>query len=444
MERVTEMPPKNFEETNELFEKEYTSLPITNSAIEFKINVPVDFQRKVEYLHMRYPNREWGGFAFAKVNNPEISSDLVIELVDFYPLNLGTPSFTSYEQDEDFAGFLADNIDYIDYKLVYLHSHHKLGAFHSDTDTNTLKRLTALCKSVIYVVVDTTNTWWGHISVLVENKIKITRTSSGKKWYDLNNGMKEMALDTPSDSFTETIQKSIMLYKGNFNYAPLNPTVSADYMNLVTGMEKKSAEKESLLNKGNNIFNYNQGITVSPPPQARIGIHESGGLLNQITPHNNNAWVSMDHEIDFMDKTSNTYTSLKLTVATVMILKSFLEGTTNFKTNHIRNEDIQSIKRNWVTYFDNCITGELYYDSPEFIQLAESLIDELDLESHELLITAASELSELYEIVESNANSRYTILAEALSSFGYILDNYLNEDEEEDYGQYNINFGEYN
>lgn len=389
---------ENYVETSDDFSKVKT----VNIDSNFKINVPVSFQKKIEYLHTRFPGKEWSGFGFAKYNQDSIDSNLVVELVDFYPLHLGTSTFTSFEQTEEFAGFMADNLDYMNYKLVYIHTHHNMGAFHSGTDINTLKRLTVTGNNVLFLVVDTRNTWWGHISVLVEAEIATQKRLIKAYGYDINNNKVDCFQDIQDLTNTTEIQRTILLHKGVMEFAPYEEslggfTALADKIEYDSKVQENNAKygttSRSFINRGS----IGLSTTITQPSlfdNPNYGIPDNTTFDWNVRSSRESLTLDDDYFLQEVEIYKNGVLLFNISYLTVLFLNSIFKPSTKFLVTKLDERDLELLQEDWIEYFFDGISFNHDYDiiinktvsklqsrEPEYFQLVnmeiESLIEEI-------------------------------------------------------------------
>jgi len=95
---------------------------------------------KIIYLLRTFPNTEWSGPAFYKVDKKQDDFPLKVTLLYFVPIDLGDS--TSTELDGEELGKMLYKLykqkpELKDCALGLIHSHHTLGAFFSGTDKDT-------------------------------------------------------------------------------------------------------------------------------------------------------------------------------------------------------------------------------------------------------------------------------------------------------------------
>ena len=282
----------------------------------FKVLVNADIQRKVNYLHGKYPGLEWGGFLFYTTNEAEDIKDLVITLVDFYPLDLGQSAFTSYTQTPEFAGFIADNPEYMSYNMGIIHSHHNMGAFHSGTDIATLKEQVEHFRNFLSVVVDTRLTW----DVRLAKYETLEYIQTNRNTYNYSNFL--ISSNTKAD---EKILKEIAyVYKGVYEYDDWND-ISVEFKNIANNLKRNVAHDTDAYGRPvKGLIVNNTKIDTSTTP-ATIQFR-SNDNLNKAT----NDFIQKDNDINwsspelFDDINSDNIEDL-FNAAHSLVLKSFTD-----------------------------------------------------------------------------------------------------------------------
>jgi len=102
--------------------------------------------------------------------------DLVIRCEDFYPMDLGTSGWTEYHMNEDVAAYMAQNMELFDCEIGLIHSHHRLGAFFSGQDINTLQVEGNDTNNFVSLIVDNAGNYVAAITRNVRTKREITVT----------------------------------------------------------------------------------------------------------------------------------------------------------------------------------------------------------------------------------------------------------------------------
>ena len=119
-------------------------------------------ESKIRTACQVFPDREWSGAAFYRINylHGETSltasfDDIEIHVIDFCLQDIGSPVYTEYELNEDVASYLANHMDTLsNVKVGLLHSHNRMNAFFSGTDLDTLHEQAAQCNNVLSIVVN--------------------------------------------------------------------------------------------------------------------------------------------------------------------------------------------------------------------------------------------------------------------------------------------------
>lgn len=245
---------------------------IVNEPQKFKIIISESVMRKVDYLHNRFPNLEWGGFMFLESNNASEIENLIYTTKDIYPLDLGTGSFTSYTQDEAFCKFMVDNLEYMDYKLALFHTHHSMGAFFSGTDTDTLHENIDTMNSVISIVGDVRNTWKAKYGFKVKNKLSYKLNNMSSITYNLNNEMIEANTHCKDEKDYERYEISHVIYESEFEYPEMD-TLDTEFIKLADKISKNKQTQKNLFTSEPNVALLNNPF--GGPTRIEIGPDES-------------------------------------------------------------------------------------------------------------------------------------------------------------------------
>lgn len=134
----------------------------TQEHTRLLVHLSNNCESKIRTACQQFPNREWSGAAFYKINylndkdkDSASLSDIRIDVLDFCLQDVGSSGYTEYDLDENTASYLADHIDtLLGAKVALLHSHNAMKAFFSGTDINTLYEKAAQCNNVLSIVVN--------------------------------------------------------------------------------------------------------------------------------------------------------------------------------------------------------------------------------------------------------------------------------------------------
>lgn len=127
-------------ETNIITQEKKAPLPpLIKQSATYKLYVPRKVEEKIRYLCRKYPSLEWSGVLFYTHTGTFEDNNLEIHCEDIYPMDLGSATFTKFQNDETIVGYVADNIDLFQCDMGLIHSHNRMSCWFSGTDTSTLQ-----------------------------------------------------------------------------------------------------------------------------------------------------------------------------------------------------------------------------------------------------------------------------------------------------------------
>jgi hypothetical protein len=147
--------------------KTIKTLPkIINQAEKFKLILSEDVLNKIKYICSVFPDKEWSGVLFYKTTGSmQDIENLIIEVVNLYPLDLGTGGFTSFEYNDEYNKYIVRNLHMLDYKQGIIHSHNSMPAFFSGTDTDTLAENAHLFAGMLSLIVNNAGSYTAKLAV---------------------------------------------------------------------------------------------------------------------------------------------------------------------------------------------------------------------------------------------------------------------------------------
>lgn len=148
-------------------------IPIVNKTEgNIKLTVTEGMINKIRYICGEFPTKEWSGVLFYDIKGTLKKPDLIeIKAFDFYPLDLGSTSYTEFEYSPDFAAYIARNPSLMDHQMGLIHSHNNMGVFFSGTDTATLQEQAPLYKKFLSVIVNNRMDIVAKLAVYTESDI---------------------------------------------------------------------------------------------------------------------------------------------------------------------------------------------------------------------------------------------------------------------------------
>jgi len=113
---------------------------------KFKLIISKDIEKKIRRLCSAFNDKEWSGPLFFKETSGSIMDveSLVIEAVDLFPADLGSASYTEYDNMDRINTNLYSHQEYMDDKdlleasIGHIHSHNTMPSFFSGTDDTEL------------------------------------------------------------------------------------------------------------------------------------------------------------------------------------------------------------------------------------------------------------------------------------------------------------------
>lgn len=145
----------------------------------FKLTVTKNLERKIRYLCDKLPDNEYSGTLFYKVNGSFENKNIEIIAVDFYLQDIGTSTYTEFNNDMSLANYMVENNLLKCYQGL-MHSHNKMPAFFSGTDINTLKDEGLNSNHFVSLIVNNEGNYCASITR------KITTTTKGKATLEYN------------------------------------------------------------------------------------------------------------------------------------------------------------------------------------------------------------------------------------------------------------------
>lgn len=104
----------------------------------FKLIIPKEVEEKIRHLCRCVPDVEWSGRLFYRTEGSIANKDLIITCVDIYPMDIGSTTYTEFDETPDYFGYMVDK-DLMDCNIGLIHSHNWMSTFFSGTDTQTLR-----------------------------------------------------------------------------------------------------------------------------------------------------------------------------------------------------------------------------------------------------------------------------------------------------------------
>lgn len=105
----------------------------------YKITISKELEKKIiESCKLNW-NVEWSGVLFYNTKNTFGEKDFEVIAIDYYPMDIGSASYTEFTESPEIAGYMADNPELLTSNMGLIHSHNNMNTFFSSTDTSTLQ-----------------------------------------------------------------------------------------------------------------------------------------------------------------------------------------------------------------------------------------------------------------------------------------------------------------
>lgn len=205
-------PVKGNDISTEVKPKELPIPLVNKTEGNIKLTVTEGLINKIRYICGEFPTKEWSGVLFYDIKGSLKKPDLIeIKAFDFYPLDLGSASYTEFEYSPDFAAYIARNPLLMDHQMGLIHSHNNMSVFFSGTDTATLQEQAPLYKKFLSVIVNNRLDIVAKLAVYTESDIiNNTEIISTTNYQDIDYTNKKI---NNSSKITKTFkEKKVWVY----------------------------------------------------------------------------------------------------------------------------------------------------------------------------------------------------------------------------------------
>lgn len=116
-------------------------LEMTKKSSTYKMIITEELEKKFQYYLNRFPSTEFSGTLFYKTTGSFVNNDLVITAIDFLLQDIGSSTYTEFEQSPDVVSYMVEHPELLE-EGVYqglVHSHNSMPSFFSGTDIATLR-----------------------------------------------------------------------------------------------------------------------------------------------------------------------------------------------------------------------------------------------------------------------------------------------------------------
>ena len=153
--------------------------PICNQT-NCKLIISSNLEKKISVCCRELPQNEWSGTLFYSIVSGKFGKDLVLKAEDFYLRDIGSHTYTEFDDDADAFNYQVEN-NLIDCIQGLIHSHCSFNTFFSGIDANTLDDLGHDMPHFLSLIVNNAGTYCA----------KITRRIPVSNHYTTFNGEEE-------------------------------------------------------------------------------------------------------------------------------------------------------------------------------------------------------------------------------------------------------------
>ena len=153
--------------------------PICNQT-NCKLIISSNLEKKIPVCCRELPQNEWSGTLFYSIVSGKFGKDLVLKAEDFYLRDIGSHTYTEFDDDADAFNYQVEN-NLIDCIQGLIHSHCSFNTFFSGIDADTLDDLGHDMPHFLSLIVNNAGTYCA----------KITRRIPVSNYYITFNGKKE-------------------------------------------------------------------------------------------------------------------------------------------------------------------------------------------------------------------------------------------------------------
>lgn len=194
----------------------------------------------------KYPNKEWSGFIFYRVEGSiEQPETLLLTVEDLYLMDIGVQSYTSYTLADhpQIMGYMTRN-GLLMHRWGHVHSHNNMEVFFSGTDLSELADNTPQHMMYLSIITNNKTNFDGRLCYQVKETVKTIRTTRLKA--DGNLDYREEAIETVQEKEIE----GTVSHKIDF----LNPWYenieSEEFLNNIARIEELDSKKVKTVYQG--------------------------------------------------------------------------------------------------------------------------------------------------------------------------------------------------
>lgn len=136
--------------------------PICNQT-NCKLIISSNLEKKISVCCRELPQNEWSGTLFYSIVSGKFGKDLVLKAEDFYLRDIGSHTYTEFDDDADAFNYQVEN-DLMDCIQGLIHSHCSFNTFFSGIDANTLDDLGHDMPHFLSLIVNNAGTYCAKIT----------------------------------------------------------------------------------------------------------------------------------------------------------------------------------------------------------------------------------------------------------------------------------------
>lgn len=136
--------------------------PICNQP-NCKLIISSNLEKKISVCCRELPQNEWSGTLFYSIVSGKFGKDLVLKAEDFYLRDIGSHTYTEFDDDADAFNYQVEN-NLIDCIQGLIHSHCSFNTFFSGIDANTLDDLGHDMPHFLSLIVNNAGTYCAKIT----------------------------------------------------------------------------------------------------------------------------------------------------------------------------------------------------------------------------------------------------------------------------------------
>lgn len=92
----------------------------------YKITISKELEKKIiESCKLNW-NVEWSGVLFYNTKSTFGEKDFEVIAIDYYPMDIGSASYTEFTESPEIAGYMADNPELLTSNMGLIHSHNNM------------------------------------------------------------------------------------------------------------------------------------------------------------------------------------------------------------------------------------------------------------------------------------------------------------------------------